>query len=50
MILYDKILYFFHYFSHRGDDLYPELNSITQGEYKDSEEGINRMVADLEKQ
>ncbi|XP_072035692.1 pre-mRNA-splicing factor SYF2-like [Amphiura filiformis] len=33
-----------------GDDLYPELNSIAQGEYKDSEEGINRMVADLDKQ
>ena len=26
-------------FNFRGDDLYPELNSIAQGEYKDSEEG-----------
>lgn len=33
-----------------GEDMYPELNSIAQGDYKDSEEGINKMAADLDKQ
>ncbi|XP_071818592.1 pre-mRNA-splicing factor syf2-like isoform X2 [Apostichopus japonicus] len=33
-----------------GTDMYPSVDSLMQGTHKDSEEGINRMVADLEKQ
>lgn len=33
-----------------GQDMYPSVDSLMQGTHKDSEEGINRMVADLEKQ
>ena len=40
----------FPHFVHRGDDLYPDRNTLAQVEYKDTEEGVNRMVEDLEKQ
>ncbi|XP_022081764.1 pre-mRNA-splicing factor SYF2-like [Acanthaster planci] len=33
-----------------GDDMYPGRDTIMQGNYKDSEEGVDRMVKDLEKQ
>ncbi|XP_071800841.1 pre-mRNA-splicing factor SYF2-like [Asterias amurensis] len=33
-----------------GDDMYPGMDTIMQGNYKDSAEGIDRMVTDLEKQ
>lgn len=33
-----------------GDAFYNEKNSILHGQFKDSKEGIDRMVEDLEKQ
>ncbi|XP_033121300.1 pre-mRNA-splicing factor SYF2-like [Anneissia japonica] len=33
-----------------GEDMFPTVNSLMQGEHKDSEEAIDRMVTDLEKQ
>ncbi|XP_063954264.1 pre-mRNA-splicing factor SYF2-like [Lytechinus pictus] len=33
-----------------GDDIYPDQDTLTQVEFKDTEEGINRMVDDLNKQ
>ncbi|XP_071509154.1 pre-mRNA-splicing factor syf2-like [Diadema antillarum] len=33
-----------------GEDLYPDQNTLTQVEFQDTEEGVNRMVEDLEKQ
>ena len=34
----------------RGDAFYPDANTLGVVDHKDSEEGINRMVDDLEKQ
>ncbi|XP_071955527.1 pre-mRNA-splicing factor SYF2-like [Antedon mediterranea] len=33
-----------------GEDMYPTVNSLMQGEHKDTEDAIDRMVTDLEKQ